>query len=68
MLGIQLYANHKWSSPLGTCHLSEGLDLKQTHVEDEVSAEKKRGPKFYEAPNKGIQSGLGRKGLGMEAI
>lgn len=59
---------NKWSSPLGICHLSEGLGLKQTHLGDEISAEKKRGTKFYEAPNKEIQSGLGRKGLGMLEI
>lgn len=37
--------NGKWSPPsprpLGACHLSQGLDLQKTHLEDEVSAEEK---------------------------
>lgn len=56
--GDIVVSKHKWYPPLGSCHLSEELDLK--HIWKMKSALRKQNTMM--APNKGIQSGLGRKG------
>lgn len=45
-----------------------GLDLKQTHLEDKLSAEMKRERNAMKAPNKEIQTALWRKGSRMKEI